>query len=123
MTTAEAKEILEAADLPDEVKQKLLDKVEKHGLTPDVQTAISKAIDIAVRAIEHDLAKMADLEVDTPDNVMEVSMAQKMMDAAFEKYENEVDQIEHAVQQTTTSGAKKKDAAQIKKLKKTLQQD
>lgn len=123
MTTAEAREILEAAELSPEIKEKLLDKLEKHGLTTAVQEAINKAIDQAVKAIEGDLARLADLESDVPDNPVEVSFAQKLMNQAFEKYENEVDQIEHAVHQTTKSAAKKKDADKIKKLKAQIQEE
>lgn len=123
MTTAEAKELLEAADLASDVKEKLLDKLEKRGLTSDVQTAITKAIDVAVKSIETDLARLSDLESDVPDNPVELSFAQKMMNQAFEKYEDEVDQIEHAVHQTTKSAAKKKDADAIKKVKAQIQKD
>lgn len=123
MTTAEAREILEAAELAPEIKEKLLDKLEKHGLSASVQEAINKAIDQAVKAIEGDLARLADLETDAPDNPVEISFAQKLMNQAFEKYENEVDQIEHAVHQTTKSAAKKKDAEKIKKLKAQIQEE
>lgn len=123
MTTAEAKELLEAADLPPEVKEKLLDKLEKRGLTSDVQAAINKAIDQAVKSIEHDLARLSDLESDVPDNPMEMSFAQKMMDAAFQKYEEEVDQIEHAVNQTVKKSSKKKDDTRIKKLQAQLKEE
>lgn len=123
MTTAEAKELLEAADLAPEVKEKLLDKLEKRGLTSDVQVAITKAIDVAVKSIEADLARLGTLESDLPDNPVEVSFAQKMMNQAFEKYEDEVDQIDHAVTQTTKSAAKKKDAAAIQKVKTQIQKD
>lgn len=123
MTTVEAREILEAAELAPEVKEKLLDKLEKHGLNASVQEAINKAIDVAVKAIEGDLAKLSDLESDLPDNPVEVSFAQKMMNQAFEKYEDEVDEIEHAVHQTVKSAVKKRDADAIKKVKAQIQKD
>lgn len=121
MTTSEAKELLEAADLQTDTKERLLEKLDKKGLTPEIQSAINKAIDEAVRAIEVDLAELADLDI--PDNPLEMSMAQRMMNAAFMKYEDEVDAIDERVHKVAKNGSKKADDEKIKRITTALKEE